>query len=258
MNITSIQNRLLTELENTVLSIGGNPITSYGLPQPNRSLLNVEYERELSYNRDSEINSANDNIRLMNQDQLSVFNEFTDIIERYEMGLTNDTNLIFLDAPGGTGKTYVINTILSCVRGQGKIAIATATSGVASTLLTGGRTVHSTFKVPIDTHLTDFPTCKIKKQSNTAFLIRQTSVVIVDEELVGAVVVISVVVLNSVVVELSAVVVVSIMIVEASVVVAASVEVVLGVVESVRTCIVVMVEAAVLVVVKVVVLVVGA
>ena len=57
---------------------------------------------------------------------------------------------VFLDAPGGCAKTFLIETILSTIRSERKIAIDTASSGLAATLLTGGRTVHSTFKVPLD------------------------------------------------------------------------------------------------------------
>ena len=58
--------------------------------------------------------------------------------------------MFFLDAPGGCGKTFLIETILSTIRSERKIAIDTTSSGLAATLLTGGRTVHSTFKVPLD------------------------------------------------------------------------------------------------------------
>ena len=55
----------------------------------------------------------------------------------------------FLDAPAGTGKTFCLNTLLAGVRGDGKIAIAVATSGIAAILLSGGRTFHSRFKAPL-------------------------------------------------------------------------------------------------------------
>jgi hypothetical protein len=44
--------------------------------------------------------------------------------------------LIFLDAPGGTGKTFLISLFLAKVRQTGKIALAVAASGIAATLLT--------------------------------------------------------------------------------------------------------------------------
>ena len=75
----------------------------------------------------------------------------------------NDGGILLLDAPGGTGKTFLINLILAKLRSEGKIALATASSGIAATLLTGGRTLHSTFKVPLDLHAMDIPICSIKK-----------------------------------------------------------------------------------------------
>ena len=48
--------------------------------------------------------------------------------------------MLFFDAPGGTGKTFLINLILAKLRSEGNIALATASSGIAATLLTGGRT----------------------------------------------------------------------------------------------------------------------
>ena len=44
----------------------------------------------------------------------------------------------FIDAPGGTGKTFGINTFLHYARSQGDIALASAFSGVAALLLAGG------------------------------------------------------------------------------------------------------------------------
>src|SRR5689334_24200721 len=44
---------------------------------------------------------------------------------------------------GGTGKTFLYRALLAKVRGQNKIAIATATSGVAASIMPGGRTAHS-------------------------------------------------------------------------------------------------------------------
>jgi hypothetical protein len=46
----------------------------------------------------------------------------------------------FLDAVGGAGKTFCENLILSKLRSDGKIAVAVATSGIAATLLQGGKT----------------------------------------------------------------------------------------------------------------------
>ena len=62
-----------------------------------------------------------------------------------------------MDGPGGTGKTFVYKLLLAHVRStqsalppdQQRIALATASSGLAATLLPGGTTAHSRFKIPI-------------------------------------------------------------------------------------------------------------
>ena len=46
--------------------------------------------------------------------------------------------MFFLNAPGGYGKTFLIEALLSTVRGLGKIALAVASSGIAAELLEGG------------------------------------------------------------------------------------------------------------------------
>ena len=43
--------------------------------------------------------------------------------------------MFFVDGPGGIGKTFLYHTILVTLRKVGYIAIATATSGIATILL---------------------------------------------------------------------------------------------------------------------------
>ena len=61
----------------------------------------------------------------------------------------NSGKTFFLHSAGDCGKTFVCNTIAAAVRAQGKIALCVASSGTASLLLEGGRTAHSTFKIPL-------------------------------------------------------------------------------------------------------------
>lgn len=42
--------------------------------------------------------------------------------------------IFFLDAPGGTGKSFLLNLLLAKIRHRQMIAIAVASSGIASTL----------------------------------------------------------------------------------------------------------------------------
>ena len=65
--------------------------------------------------------------------------------------IENDKGVIFfIDAPGSTEKAFLINLLLAKVRQKKNIALAVASSGVAATLLEGGRAAHSMFCLPLD------------------------------------------------------------------------------------------------------------
>ena len=87
--------------------------------------------------------------------------------------------MFFLNVPRGYGKTFLIEALLSTVRGLGKIALAVASSGIAAELLEGGRTAHSRFKIPIPIH--ESSVCSVSLQSDDAKLFQQTSLIIWDE-----------------------------------------------------------------------------
>jgi hypothetical protein len=84
-----------------------------------------------------------------------------------------------MDGPGGTGKTYLYKALLATIRSQNKIAVATATSGVAASIMPGGRTAHSRFKVSLNLDNGSF--CSFTKQSGTAKLLQIASIIIWDE-----------------------------------------------------------------------------
>lgn len=67
-------------------------------------------------------------------------------------------------------------------RGSGqkkKIVLPVASSGIAATLLPGGRTAHSRFKIPLK--LDEESSCSIPHNSDIAKLIKQTRLIIWDE-----------------------------------------------------------------------------
>jgi hypothetical protein len=58
-----------------------------------------------------------------------------------------------LDAPGGTGKTFTLNPLISWMRMEGHEVATSATSSIAAaTLLYNGRTPHNRFKLPLHPH----------------------------------------------------------------------------------------------------------
>ena len=94
----------------------------------------------------------------------------------------NGTQLLaFIDARGGCGKTYLLNTILSAVRSLegGSTALAMATTGIAANLLSLGRTFHSRLKAPLVPN--EESTLNITAQSNLAKLVRTCKLMLIDE-----------------------------------------------------------------------------
>ncbi|CDF35670.1 partial DNA helicase [Chondrus crispus] len=92
---------------------------------------------------------------------------------------TRSGRLFFLDAPGGTGKTFVLSAIQDFLRTRRKQVIAVATSAVAAVLLDGGGTAHSVFKVPIPVSAES--TCSFSANSDTGRTLQQVDLIIWDE-----------------------------------------------------------------------------
>ncbi|KAG5581278.1 hypothetical protein H5410_051905 [Solanum commersonii] len=78
---------------------------------------------------------------------------------------------------GGTGKTYLYYALLANVRSRSLIALATATSSVATSIFPGGRTTHSRFEIPLQ--INESTMTNISKQSGATKLIRKSKVLAV-------------------------------------------------------------------------------
>ena len=171
-------NLALNDLQDKVLSMGGRELSEYGLPQPqavDNDRFTRVYRREIDYDQGEQQAYIERNVPMLSSDQREVYDCFCSMIDGDEGGM------LFLDAPGGTGKTFLINLILAKLRSEGKIALATASSGIAATLLTGGRTLHSTFKIPLDLYGMDIPICSIKKGTALSRVIQEGKATVVDE-----------------------------------------------------------------------------
>jgi hypothetical protein len=89
--------------------------------------------------------------------------------------------IIFLDASGGTGKTFLIHFILAEIRAQGETALAITTSGIAAMLMEGGRTTHSALRLPLDIYRQENSICNISKAGGQAQVLRTCQIIIWDE-----------------------------------------------------------------------------
>ncbi|PAA84583.1 hypothetical protein BOX15_Mlig017082g4 [Macrostomum lignano] len=174
----AVFNEALLRIEDKVLELTDRPLHIFGLPTPARHQqenLSREMLRETSFDREQLRQFIEENEPRLLPEQAEAYQE---VLRRVNDNLGG---ILFLDAPGGTGKTFLINLLLSKVRHGGDIAIAVASSGIAATLLPGGRTAHSALKLPLDLSRVENPLCNIKKNSGTARVLQACKLIVWDE-----------------------------------------------------------------------------
>jgi len=115
------------------------------MPIPPPRSLDINYDsedldqlirEERSYNIAQLRDDVTRNVPLLNNDQRNIY-------EAVMHAVACADGCFFIDGPGGTGKTFLYNVLLSTVRSSGDIAVAVASSEIAALLITGGRTAHS-------------------------------------------------------------------------------------------------------------------
>lgn len=171
-------NQSLILIENLTLMMCGKNLIELSMTSPNRSAadcINSDIVRETSYDLTSMGRVIEEGQSNMVADQRLAYDGIIQAIIEEKGGL------YFLDAPGGTGKTFLLNLILARIRLDSKIILAAASSGIAATLLTGGRTAHSCFKLPIDLITKEQPVCEISRGTSRARLLQECKAIIWDE-----------------------------------------------------------------------------
>ena len=165
-------------LLNQLLHESGKSLSDFSpMPQPignwnaivgNRLL----FEHQQLQNETQQI-GAQINIEALNDSQLAAYTAITSSV------CENKGTTFFLSGGAGTGKTFLYNTIATKLRSHEYVVVTVASSGIASLLLVGGRTAHSTFCIPLET--LENSICGFTKQSMHAELFRETKLIIWDE-----------------------------------------------------------------------------
>ena len=176
---------LLLDLEMRLQSFEKG-LAEFGLPEPTpddlarvESITNTDLvviREEKDYSLPHLISQVKDLVPMFTSEQSGIFNTVMDAV-RHQKSLW-----AFIDARGGCGKTFLLNAILSAVRSSeagGCVALAMATTGIASNLLKLGRTYHSRLKAPLTP--TDESMLQISAQSSLAKLVRMAKLLLIDE-----------------------------------------------------------------------------
>ncbi|UYV77690.1 hypothetical protein LAZ67_15001947 [Cordylochernes scorpioides] len=143
---SNIYNEALILIEDGCLTIANKSLTELGMRAPNRSGIDIfdcDIQRETQFDVNELQAFVRINLPKLVLEQRTAYDTIINAISNKSCGL------YFLDAPGGTGKTFLISIILATIRSQKNIALAIASSGIAATLLDGGRTAHSALKIAI-------------------------------------------------------------------------------------------------------------
>ncbi len=148
-----------------------------GLPSPYVAFDRLETNRLLEVERDYNVEVLQAKVAMaiesLNDGQRVAYNG---IIDAY---VAHHAKVMFIDGPGGMGKTYTKNLILNMMRSHGHIALAITSLSIATFLLSRGRSAHLYLKIPITLDHMSF--CCIRKQDDLAVLIRQTKFILWDE-----------------------------------------------------------------------------
>jgi flagellar biosynthesis GTPase FlhF len=178
-NLNQLNNLALIDIDN-ILQMNSRNLSLYDsmyqidttllMPRINRLI----QEEELSQREIENIRQeVRENELKLNNDQKLIYHKIIETINR------QNNQIFFIDGPGGTGKTFLYNLIISKVRSRGEIALAVASSGIAALLLKKGRTAHSRFRIPLKSN--DSSLCGISVQTDLAKLIQNSKVIIWDE-----------------------------------------------------------------------------
>lgn len=172
-----IKNLALLDIENFLLRNSSSLRHFKGMPYPDvdfvEALSNRLIFEEMAYDTNILQEEFQSQFVSLTAEQKNIYERIMKAVDEKKGGV------FFVYGYGGTGKTFLWKTLSSSIRSKGKIVLNVASSGIASLLLTGGRTAHSRFGIPIN--LTEDSQCYIKPNSDVAQLLKKTDLVIWDE-----------------------------------------------------------------------------
>lgn len=164
-----VDNRVLGDLAVRLAAMGGSSLSQLGLPEPC-----APQEVESPFDTNQLLSFVEEREQQLTHEQGAVYQAVLESLNGTEGGMH------FIDAAGGTGKSFLLELLLAYVRSRGEIALAVASTGIAATLLPGGQTAHSAFKIPL-TMQQGNSFCSIGKQSDLAEKLRRTRLIVWDE-----------------------------------------------------------------------------
>ena len=140
---------------------------------------NLVIAQPSEFNIEHELQKNIEQMGRLNREQKMLVDHIIDDLDGFRQNEAPTCRAYFLDGPGGSGKTMIYNTLLSYCRSQGIKVAPRAYTGIAATLLSGGRTVHNLFRLPVP--ILETSVCNIAPTSGHAEMLRSVTMFIIDE-----------------------------------------------------------------------------
>ncbi|CAF1801401.1 unnamed protein product [Brassica napus] len=138
-----------------------------------KELGNSLWNQEMDYDVAEETLRHDKQYNLLNAEQCAIYESVLESVDKKE------GKLFFVYGAGGTGKTFLYQTIISRLRSRKQIVLPVASWGNSRIATAKRRTAHSCFNIPLK--LDEDKLCNIKPGTMLAELIEETDLIIWDE-----------------------------------------------------------------------------
>jgi hypothetical protein len=169
-NTSDPESRALQEI-NEFLKVHSMCLDDFDLPIPKFHEQLALFEFDKSY----EAAEGASKFEQLNCDQRIIVERILEAIQRP----VNTKKCFFMDGPGGSGKTFTYNTLMHILRGREEIVLCVAWTGIAANLLSGGKTAHSQFGLPLN--LNETSVSSLKENDKRTEILRRAKFIIWDE-----------------------------------------------------------------------------
>jgi hypothetical protein len=142
--------------------------TTYKIPVPEGSFDEIEQEEQMEY----DVAQGEAMLASLKPTQREHYDKIINAVD------SGEGHCFFLDGPGGSGKSYLYQTLTHNLRAQHRSVLCVASTGIAATLI-NGMTAHKQFGIPVPCH--ENSTSHIRLKSKEAALLREADLIIWDE-----------------------------------------------------------------------------
>lgn len=173
-----LEQKILKEIEKQLIELDKKLDDFKDLPKI-LSPVEINYGSVLEINSE-EINTCKSNLEVLTKEQQAIYDFVENSLHRRNE-TSEEVQNIFIDGPGGSGKTVLLNTIIVGMLKVGFKVLAVSHSGLAATLLKNGRTACSMFKIPLNIQEGTYPPCNFSKNSQLAEFLKTIDCIVWDE-----------------------------------------------------------------------------